>query len=145
MAYKIIRKDNMAATANGSLIKSAKFYNGSDKTAPVENGTIVSIGTLLNGEREIHKVKAATTTDTYVGIVCTPEVLYDQTGVGDSDLSNFRNEADEVITVDVLTVGDIFSVANEGEGADKKYANVTAKFLGTEKVGRYTYNVYEVQ
>ncbi|MBQ0036419.1 MAG: hypothetical protein KBT35_05835 [Firmicutes bacterium] len=145
MAYKIIRKDNMAATSNGALIKSAKFFNGSDNAADVENGTIVSIGALLDGEREIHKVKAATTTDTYVGIVCTPEVIYDQTGVGDTDLGNFKNGKDEVITVNVLAVGDIFSIANEGAGADKKYANVTAKFLGTEKTGKLTYNVYEVQ
>lgn len=140
---KIVRLDNVAATANGSLLKSAKYFEDSVATA-IENGEIVDVEVLVDGEREIHKAVKAETSSTNVGIVCTPEVIYDQSGVGDSDLANFTNAADDVIRVALLTQGDIFSIAGEASGTDKTFGNITAKFLGTEKVGRHTYNVYEV-
>lgn len=136
MANKIVRLDVMAATKDDSLVKSAKY------TGAIQNGEIVELGKLVSGEREIFEAKAATEDSAVVGIVCTPEVIYDQTGVGDRDLSNFINADGDIIRVDILTVGDTFSIANEGVGADKEYANITAEFQGTEKVGRYTYNVY---
>lgn len=141
---KVVRLDNMAATHVPALIKSVRYYNA-DAVAEVENGTIVAVGALEDGEREVHKATDATADSVAVGIVCAPEVDYDQRGVGDTDLANFKNAKGEVVRVMLFQRGDIFSIANEGSGADKSYADVTAKFLGTEVAGRYTYNVYEVQ
>lgn len=146
MANMVVRLDNVQATHDGSLLKSAKYFNSSDKKTEVQNGVLVTIGELLTGEREIHKATDVASGDTYIGIVCTPELIYDQTGLGDTVLENFTNAADEVIRVAILERGDIFSIANEAAaGADKTVGDLTAKFMGTEKSGRYTYNVYEVQ
>ncbi len=144
--YMVVRIDNMAADTTGSLIKSVKYYDSSDAPAEVQNGVFVNVGDLLDGEREVHKAVDATSTDENVGIICNPEVIYDQNGLGDSDLGNYINEADEPIRVKLIHEGDIFSIANETDGgADKVYGSLTAEFQGTEKSGRYTYNVYEVK
>lgn len=145
MANKIVRLDVMSGNRDNSQVKIAKYYED-DVTAAVENGTIVGIGGLLAGEREIHKVTPVESTDVYVGIVTTPEVIYDQRGVGDGDLGNFINAKDDVIRVHVLHEGDIFSIANVASTADLDAgAKLIAKHIQTEVVGRYTYQVYEVQ
>lgn len=142
---KVVRLDNMAATKVPSLIKSAKYME-SDVATAIENGELVTIGALVDGEREIHEATAPVSGDTNIGIVCTPELLYDQNGVADGDLANYTNEADAVIRVMILQKGDIFSIAGESTSADKDVdGEVVAKFMGTEVAGRYTYNVYEVQ
>lgn len=142
---KVVRLDNMAATKVPSLIKSAKYME-SDVATAIENGELVTIGALVDGEREIHEATAPVSGDTNIGIVCTPELLYNQNGVADGDLANYTNEADAVIRVMILQKGDIFSIAGESTSADKDVdGEVVAKFMGTEVAGRYTYNVYEVQ
>ena len=141
---KVVRLDNMAATKVPSLIKSAKYME-SDVATAIENGELVTVGALVDGEREIHEATAPVSGDTNIGIVCTPELLYNQNGVADGDLANYTNEADAVIRVMILQKGDIFSIAGESTSADKDVdGEVVAKFMGTEVAGRYTYNVYEV-
>lgn len=145
MANKIIRLDVMSGNRDNTQVKSAKYYVDDVATA-VENATIVGIGGLVDGEREVHKVTPVAETDTLVGIVSTPEVIYDQRGIGDGDLGNFKNEADDVIRVHVLHAGDIFSIANYKDTADIACgANLVAKYIQTETVGRYVYQVFEVQ
>lgn len=142
---KVVRLDNMAATKVPSLIKSAKYFVDETATA-IENGELVTVGAFVDGEREVHEATAPATGDVNVGIVCTPELIYDQCGVGDTDLANFTNKAGEIIRVMLLQAGDIFSIAGEDAGADKTVGDVVvAKFMGAETAGRYTYNVYEVQ
>ena len=142
---KVVRLDNMAATKVPSLIKSAKYME-SDVATAIENGELVTVGALVDGEREIHEATAPVSGDTNIGIVCTPALLYNQNGVADGDLANYTNEADAVIRVMILQKGDIFSIAGESTSADKDVdGEVVAKFMGTEVAGRYTYNVYEVQ
>jgi len=144
MAQRFVRTDNMSATKVPSLIKSAKYFDAKGAAAKIDNGEFVSIGALLTGEREVHKATTAAATDTYIGLVCTPELEYDEKGYHGID--TYGNIADQVIRVFVLQKGDIFSIGNEGAaGADKAFASLTAKFIGTETVGRYSYNVYEVQ
>lgn len=141
---KVVRLDNLAATKVGSLIKSAKYFNGSDNEK-IENGELVEIGKLLADEREIHEATVFTEgSGKYVGLVCTPEI--DKTK--DSTLvSDFVNEANETIRVFILQKGDIFSIANETFGGVDKYIDGTlvAEFQGTEVEGVLTYNVYEVK
>lgn len=139
---KFVRTDNMAATKVPSLIKSAKFYVA-DVATKIENGELVTIGALVDGEREIHKATTPVEEDTYIGLVCTPELQYEENGYHGVD--TFENAADKVLRVFILQKGDIFSIGNEGTGADKTAGALTAKFLGAETSGRFTYNVYEVQ
>ena len=145
MANKILRLDVMSGNRDYSQVKSARYYE-SDVATAVENATIVAIGGLEDGEREVHKVTPVTGADTLVGIVSTPELIYDERGLGDSDLGNFINVAGDVVRVHVLHEGDIFSVANLGSTADIECgAKLVAKHIQTENVGRYTYEVFEVQ
>lgn len=145
MANKIVRLDVMSGNRDNSQVKSARYYEADVATA-VENGTIVSIGGLDTNEREIHKVAPVEADDVLVGIVTTPEVIYDQRGIGDGDLGNFINAKGDVVRVHVLHEGDIFSIANLGSTVDLDCgAKLVAKHIQTEVVGRYTYEVFEVQ
>lgn len=149
MANRIVRLDNVAATKVPSLLKSAKFM-GADGDTPtaIENGQLVAIRGLMDGEREVYVAVTPEVSDTVIGVVCTPEVIYEQNGLGDSDLSNFKNEAGDIIRVAVLQKADIYSYADATtvESKDNITAGtLTAKYLATEVCGRYTYKVVEVQ
>ena len=103
---KFVRTDNCAFTKVPSLIKSAKYMGTDGATATaIENGELVAIRTLMDGEREIHVAVKPEATDTVIGLVCTPEVEYDEKGY--HDLDTFTNEAGAVIRVGVLQKADI--------------------------------------
>ncbi len=144
MAKKFVRTDNCAFTKVPSLIKSAKFMGADGATATaIENGELVAIRSLMDGEREVHVAVTPTEADTVIGVVCTPEVEYDEKGY--HDLDTFTNEADSVIRVGILQKADIYSVGNDTNTTDVNAGTVTAKHIATEKSGRFTYQVYEVQ
>lgn len=144
MAKKFVRTDNCAFTKVPSLIKSAKYMGKDGTTATaIENGELVAIRTLMDGEREIHVAVKPEEADTVIGVVCTPEVEYDEKGY--HDLDTFTNEADAVIRVGVLQKADIYSVGNDTNTTDVKAGTLTAKHIATETTGRFTYQVYEVQ
>ena len=141
---KFVRTDNCAFTKVPSLIKSAKYMGEDGATATaIENGELVAIRTLMDGEREIHVAVKPEETDTVIGVVCTPEVEYDEKGY--HDLDTFTNEAGAVIRVGVLQKADIYSVGNDANTSDVEAGTVTAKHIATETAGRFTYQVYEVQ
>lgn len=111
MAYAIYRSDNVAATKDGSQIKSARYYVDGAVTA-IENGNIVAINSgLVEGEREILKATTptATTPVNELGIVTTVELMYEE---GKRDLGEFINEATstQVLRVFKFHNGDVFSV-----------------------------------
>ena len=142
--YRILRLDVMSGNRDNSQVKSAKYFKDG-KSVAVENGTLVEIKGLLDGEREIHEVIDVTDEATYVGIISTPEVIYDQRGIGDGDLGNFINEADVPVRVHVLHAGDFLSFTNGEETDLSMGAKLIGKFKGKEVVGRYTYFCYEVE
>lgn len=108
MAKPIIRIDNCAFTKNESLLKSVKYYVSTTPTA-IPNANVVAIGALIDGEREVHKAEACVATTTYYGIVCTPEVMYDEK----KQLDEFENAAGAISRVGILQKGDIFSATVE--------------------------------
>ena len=143
MAYKFIRLDVMSGNRDNSQVKSAKYFKDGAVT-DVENGTIVAIGKLLDGEREIHEVTDVTEADTYVGIITTPEVEYDERSY--HGLDTFINKADVPVRVHVLHEGDFFSIGNSTETTDLMCgANLVAEWQNTEVIGRHTYQCYEVK
>ena len=140
-----VRLDVMSGNKDNSQVKSGRYYADS-ATAAMANGTIVSIGELETGEREIHKLAAAAATDTYVGIVTTPEI--DPSGVnrGINEIKNFTNPAGAVVRVHVLHAGDIFSRGGDSNTSDLTLGKLlVGKYLGAEVVGGETLRVYEVQ
>lgn len=143
--HKIVRLDVLSGNRDNSQVKSAMYFKDGEKVA-VDNGTFVAIKGLVEGEREIHEVIDVTDADTFVGVITTPEVIADQRGVGDMDLGNFFNEAGEAVRVHVLHEGDILSIANGDNTADFNVgAKLLAKHIQTETVGRYVYEVFELQ
>ena len=103
MANAIIRLDNVSATHDGSLLKSVKL------TAPLQNGSVVEIGGLVASEREIHSTSTPKATSTYFGILCTPELMYDEK----KQMDEFINGVDKPARAFIPTKGDIFSATKE--------------------------------
>jgi len=113
MKHTILRLDDVQATYDFAHIRSGLFYDGNNALADVDNGTPVNVGVLLDGERELHKLTAASDTTKLVGIVSTPEL--DSTAlVNTSDLSEFYNKAGRACRVHLLHDGDQFSLSAEG-------------------------------
>lgn len=143
MAKRFVRLDVMSGNRDNTQVKSAMYFKD-DAVAPVENGTIVAIGELLEGEREIHKVVDVADSDMFVGIVTTPEVEYEERGYHGID--TFSNKKEEPVRVHVLHEGDFFSIGNMEETSDLACgAKLIAKWMGTEVVGRHTLQCFEVR
>lgn len=103
MANAIIRLDNVAATKDGTLLKSVKL------SSELQNGSVVAIGGLATGEREIHSATTPTVSTTYYGILCTPELMYDEK----KQMDEFINVVDKPARAFIPTKGDIFSATVE--------------------------------
>jgi len=164
MAKAIVRLDNVSATRNGALIKSAKYMGSGTTEAAIENGSLVAIGGLMDGQREVHAAITPTATTGYFGLVCTPEVEYDESGY--HGLDTYENKSGNTIRTIILQTGDIFSVTEEalsGTPAKGKIVELQAgtkgkvvttvtagstkvgEIIAVETVGRFTYYVIEVK
>ena len=110
--YTVITREAMASEYDGTKRKSAKFYS-SDAPAEIENGMVVKIAGTIPGEREVLKVVAPEGNEDVADlwIVTTPEVVSDERK---KNLSDFVNEAGQIITIDKLMPNDIFSLTAEG-------------------------------
>ena len=110
--YTVITREAMASEYDGTKRKSAKFYS-SDAPAEIENGMVVKIAGTIPGEREVLKVVAPEGSEDVADlwIVTTPEVIADERK---KNLSDFVNEAGQIITIDKLMPNDIFSLTAEG-------------------------------
>lgn len=163
--YGVVRLDNMSGTTDGTLLRSVRFYDN-DKEAAIENGRVVLIGDLLDGQREVRKATApvATSPLTHIGLVAAPELMYDERK---HNLTDFINEAGENVRVYIPHVRDIFSVTADALDAAaaiakgnlvelqagtklKVVATATdkstqvGKIVDIETVGSLTYYVIEV-
>lgn len=162
MAYGIVRTDNMYGTDVRAALVSIK-YMGTDGNTPtaIENGNVLKVGKLIDGEREIYvggKVaKADKVTD--IVLIASPEVMYDERK---KNLDEFINEAGKAcrgyrihsgdtfsVTIDALAgktapaVGDIVELADGTKLNVAASATSGATTVGTiiaiDVVGRYTY------
>lgn len=157
--YTVVRTDLMSATANSADLVSLRFYNGEGNPAEIENGAIVKLVALEDGEREVYKAVAATASDDIrdCALVASEEVMYDERK---TNLDEFINEAGTIARGYLLRRGNIFSVTKPGfvgdapakgdkvgVGADGKLAKDGTN-LGVchdvEKTSRYTYYAVKV-
>ena len=167
MAYGVVRTDNLHATdvrANG--VVSLK-YIVSGKEKEIENGCVLKLGGLMDGEREVHSASNVAATDKLsdIVLVASPEVMYDERK---KNLDEFINEAGVIVRGYKLHEGDDFgltidaistslskiSVNNVVElAAGTKLSVVSAASSGStvvghikaiEEAGRYTYYVIHV-
>jgi hypothetical protein len=113
MAYGIVRTDNMYGTDVRAALVSIK-YMGNDGSTPtaIENGSVLKVGALIEGEREIYVGGAVAANDKVedVVLVASPEVMYDERK---KNLDEFINEAGKACRGYRLHSGDIFSVTKD--------------------------------
>jgi hypothetical protein len=108
--HAIVRLDNVSGLYNGALVKSAKYFVNDTPTA-IDNGNIVVLDGLVEGEREIFKAVAPTATSNNVFLTCGVELIYEQETY--HGLEDYVNEAGKVFRAVMLQSGDIFSVTAE--------------------------------
>lgn len=119
MAYTVVTREKMTTEWDGSKRISIK-HRPSGVDCAIENGMVVIVGDLMDGEREVYAgdIPSANTPLSKLALITTPEVMADERK---KNLSDFRNEAGDICTADRLFSGDIFSLTAEGfEGIPEK-------------------------
>lgn len=158
--YCVIRTDLMQGTDVNANLCSLRFYDADGNTAEVENGVIVKLQGLEEGEREVHKAIAASAGDDLneCAIVAAPEVMYDERK---KNLDEFINEAGKAVRGYIPHARNIFSVTAEGFvdgvvpavdaevgiGANGKIdaaGTGLGKCIHIETAGRYTYYAIQI-
>lgn len=94
MNYAVVRTDNLTGTDVRSQLVSIRYMGADGKTpTAIENGNVLKVGRLIEGEREIRIGSAPTAKDSLdeIVLIATPELLYDERLKA---LDDFRNEAD---------------------------------------------------
>lgn len=163
--HAVVRTDNMFGVDVRSGLVSIE-YMGADGQTPteIENGNVLKVGALKDGEREIYvgsDVAADDSLDEIV-LVASPELMYDER---DRNLDDFINEAGYPARGYRIHNGDIFSVTIEAlDGAEEpavgdvveladgtklsvaaaatgatEGSTVVGSIIHIETVGRYTY------
>lgn len=163
MSYSVIRTDNMAGTDVRAKLVSVK-YVADDAVTEIENGRVVKLDGLMEGQRETFKAVdvAANTPLHEVYIVASPEVMYDERK---RSLDEFINETYKPARAYAMVHGQMFGLtADAFEGTPAKDAIVElaagiklkavssatsnsttiGKIIAVEKAGMYTYYVVKV-
>ena len=166
--YGVIRTDLMGGTTVGTHLVSVRYFDAKDTPCEIENGCVVKLEGLMDGERELHKGVApeADTALKDVVIIATPEVMYDERK---KNLDQFINPAESNCRGYRMHQHDVFGLTAEAlniaEGVTPEEGYVVELMAGTklnvaasatgsatqvgtikaiEKAGRYTYYVIEV-
>lgn len=167
--HAVVRTDKMFGTDNRTGLWSFKYTTGSGASkadAAIDNGNVVLLGALLDGEREIYDATApAANSDLKkVVLVASPETNYCPCNY---DIDEFENPAGKPARGYSLTTGCIFSVtkdALDGKATPAKgdlvelkagtKLNVVAsatsgstqvgKIIEIETIGRFTWYVIQV-
>ena len=170
MEHAVIRTDKMFGTDNRVGIYSVLFGEQGDSDfeyADIDNGNVVKLGPLKDGERELYFATTPAANDDLkdVVIIASPELLYDERKHG---LDAFYNKAGVPARAYTFEDHQIFSVTKEAlDGKEEpekgdvvelkagtKMNVATLATLGStvighiadvETVGRYTYYVIEVR
>lgn len=157
MSYTVFRCDNMPGIDNRADIKSVLVVDAAGEKIAAENGSIVKIGAVVPGERDLHYATLASASDSVeeCAVLGTAEVMADERK---KNLNEFRNEAGRAAAAYLLRKHGEFAVTAEGFvggttptkdaevgiGADGKI-DAAGTGLGTciaiEKAGRHTYYV----
>lgn len=113
MAYCVIRTDGMSGIKQSADLRSLRFYGADGNPAEVENGTIVKLQGLEDGQREVYKAIAATASDDLNDcvVVAGVEVPYDERL---KNLDQYINEAGKAVRGYILRSRNQFSITKEG-------------------------------
>lgn len=119
--HGVIRTDAMLATSGSAGLFSFKYFGTDGNAADIDNGCVVKLEGLIEGERELYKgvAPAADTALSDIVLTATPEVMYDERL---RNLTDFHNEAGVACRGYMLHTGDIFSVTDAGVDAAAEVA-----------------------
>ena len=169
MAHGVVRTDKIFGTDNRTGLWSFKLYTGSGANkaaAAVDNGNVVALGGLIEGEREIYEASTPTVSTALdaIVLVATPELKACPLKY---PIEEFENEAGAPARGYSLKPGCIFSVTKDAltgvtspavgnlvelaAGTKLKVvASATSgstqvgKIIEVETVGRFTWYVIQV-
>ena len=116
--YAVITREKMVSEYDGTKRIAVKIDE------ELQNGSVVVVGDLVAGEREVFATSApeADTTIDEIAILTSPEVVADERK---KNLSDFVNPTTKPATGDYICKKDIFSLTAEGfDGEPKKGAIV---------------------
>ena len=117
--YACVRTDNMSGTRVEKDLVSLKI------NSDIENGTILKVGGLVAGERELRVATIPAVGDALadLAVAATPEVVKDKANY---NISDFTNKANEAIRGYRLTSKSVFSVTKEAfaAGQDPAVSNL---------------------
>lgn len=144
--HAVIRTDLMTGTDVAADLRSVRYLADGATPTDIDNGCIVKLDGLLEGERELFKgVTPATDTPMKdLVVIATPELMYDERLKG---LVNFYNEAGRACRGYIMHENDMFSVTKEAligtepavgsivEVAADVHMNVVAAATGATKIG----------
>lgn len=158
--YCVIRTDLVHGADVGAHLCSLRFYDAEGNKAEVENGVIVKLEALEEGEREVFKAVAASADDSLndCAIVAGVEVMYDERK---RNLDEYINEAGKAVRGYIPHARNIFSFTAEGFvngavptvgaevgiGANGKIdaaGTGLGKCIHIETAGRYTYYAIQI-
>ncbi len=165
MAHAVVRTDKMFGTDNRTGLASVEYFVSTTAT-DIDNGNVVVVGDLIDGEREIYKATApaANTAIEKVVLIATPEVNYCPK---EYPIENFYNKAGKPARGYYLTHNAIFSVTKDAlDGAATPAvgnivelkagtklnvvasatsgSTVVGKIIAIDTVGRFTFYVIQV-
>ena len=117
--HAVIRTDLMTGTDVAADLRSFRYLKDGSTPTEIDNGCIVKLEGLLEGEREIYKgvTPAASDKKKDLVVIATPEVMYDERKKG---LVNFYNEAGRNCRGYIMHENDIFSVTAEALTGEPK-------------------------
>lgn len=143
--HAVIRTDLMTGTDVAADLRSVRYMADGATPTDIDNGCIVKLAGLLEGERELYKgvTPAADTKRKDLVVIATPELMYDERKKG---LINFYNEAGRACRGYIMHENDIFSVTKEAltgatavgavvEVAADVHMNAVEAATGATKIG----------
>lgn len=134
MAYTICNLDKMSGTEDSSLLVSLRYFDSSGDEAEIENGSVVQLGDLIDGEGELYKATApkAGVKIYDLVLVSSPEIIYDQTR--HHNLDEYINVAGHNCRGYHFHSGDGFSVTKEGFSGTPAKGNYVSVTAGSTKL-----------
>lgn len=130
--YAVVRTDNMYGTDVRAGLVSLKYMGASgDTPTDIQNGSVVLLDGLMDGEREIYKAKDVTGSEALkdVVLVDSPEVMYDERL---RNLEDFVNVAGRAARGYHFHDGDTFSVTEEALGGTRAKGDIVELAAGTK-------------
>jgi hypothetical protein len=130
--YAVVRTDNMEGTTQGKFLVSLRYTEGGE-AKEIENGSVVLVGKLTDGEREVREAGpvAVDSPLSKVALVASPEVVKTKSH---NALADFINLAGDILTGYKLVSGDFFSITKEGfaDGSVLEVGSVVELAAGTK-------------